>query len=346
MAIPKFVVTIDAEGDDIWARHATVTTENARYLPRFQNLCRDHGFKPTYLTNHDMAVDPRFQEFGRTVLRSGEGEIGLHVHPWNSPPLDPAGPEARGDHVYLFELSDEFLHAKVDYLTGLLRDIFDVQPTSHRAGRWGFDERVARVVVEAGYRVDCSVTPGISWKRHRGAADGDGGTDYTAFSNEPYFVDLADIRRPGSSPLLEVPVTIRPNYPPLIRKVHRAFRHRRIGKLIRRFGGPPSSWLRPNGKNLDAMLSVVDWAVDSGLPVIEFTLHSSELMPGASPTFRTAEQIEILYTHLEKLFAHAGARGARGETLSGFRAAWADGASPRGSHAPVFATAHRRPGPP
>ena len=96
MASPAFLITIDTEGDDIWGRHATVTTENARFLPRFQNLCRDHGFKPTYLTNYEMAIDPRYQEFGRSVLRAGEGEIGLHVHPWNSPPLDPPAPSPAG----------------------------------------------------------------------------------------------------------------------------------------------------------------------------------------------------------------------------------------------------------
>jgi len=322
MESPAFLITIDTEGDDIWGRHATVTTENARYLPRFQDLCRKHGFKPTYLTNYEMAVDSRYQDFGRSVLRAKEGEIGLHVHPWNSPPLAASGPETRGDHVYLFELPDDLLRAKVDYLTGILRDVFEIQPTSHRAGRWGFDGRVARVLVEAGYLVDCSVTPDVSWKRHKGASDGAGGTDYSGFPREPYFLDLDDIRRRGTSPMLEVPVTIRPNYPPAVRKLHRTFEHRRIGKLVRRFWGAPLSWLRPTGTNLESMLSVVDWAFAENAPVIEFMLHSSEFMPGGSPTFRTAEQIEILYAHLGKLFAHLASRGARGETLSEFRAAW------------------------
>lgn len=322
MSRPAFVITIDTEGDDIWGRHSTVTTENARFLPRFQALCAKHGFRPTYLTNHEMAVDPRYQEFGRSLLRAGEGEIGLHVHPWNSPPLASSGPETRGDHVYLFEYPDGLLRAKIDRLTGLLRDVFEIQPTSHRAGRWGFDGRVARFLVEAGYLVDCSVTPGVSWKRHKGDADGSGGTDYAGFPREPYFLDLADIRRRGSSPMLEVPMTIRPNHPPLIRKLHRAHEHGRIGKLIRRFFGTSVSWLRPTGKNLDSMLSVVDWAFDENAPVIEFMLHSSELMPGGSPTFRTAEQIEALYEHLEKVFARLGSRGASGQTLSEFRAAW------------------------
>ena len=95
MSNPAFLITIDTEGDDIWGGHATVTTENTRFLPRFQNFCRDHGFPPTYLTNYEMAIDPRYQEFGRSVLRAKEGEIGLHVHPWNSPPLAATGPETR-----------------------------------------------------------------------------------------------------------------------------------------------------------------------------------------------------------------------------------------------------------
>ena len=181
---------------------------------------------------------------------------------------------------------------------------------------------MARVLVEAGYVVDCSVTPGVSWKRHKGDSDGGGGTDYRGFPEEPYFLDLDDIRRRGSSPMLEVPVTIRPNHPLPVRKIHRAFEHRRLGKLVRRFWGAPSSWLRPNGANLESMLSVVDWAFDRNAPVIEFMLHSSELMPGGSPTFRTSEQIEVLYAHLEKLFARLSAKGARGQTLSEFRAAW------------------------
>jgi len=35
---------------------------------------------------------------------------------------------------------------------------------------------------------------------------------------------------------------------------------------------------------------------------VEFTLHSSELMPGGSPIFRSASDIDRLYEHLEILF--------------------------------------------
>ncbi|MGA2435033.1 MAG: hypothetical protein ABSG25_07075, partial [Bryobacteraceae bacterium] len=53
---PAFLITIDTEGDNAWARSSSVTTENARWLPRFQAACERHGVVPSYLTNYEMAA--------------------------------------------------------------------------------------------------------------------------------------------------------------------------------------------------------------------------------------------------------------------------------------------------
>jgi hypothetical protein len=52
-------------------------------------------------------------------------------------------------------------------------------------------------------------------------------------------------------------------------------------------------------------------------------LHSSELMPGGSPAFRTDASIRTLYEHLERLFEHAS-RFFDGATLAQFYAASRD----------------------
>ena len=70
---PAFLISIDTEGDDLWSVPEEVTTENARYLPRFQSLCERHGLKPTWLTNYEMAESPAFGEFAHDVLRRGTG---------------------------------------------------------------------------------------------------------------------------------------------------------------------------------------------------------------------------------------------------------------------------------
>src|ERR1700693_4850545 len=86
---PRFLITIDTEGDDLWAAPRTVTTRNARFLARFQAVCETHSLKPTYLTHYQMARCPDFQEFGRDLLRRETGEIGMHLHAWDTPPVVP-----------------------------------------------------------------------------------------------------------------------------------------------------------------------------------------------------------------------------------------------------------------
>jgi hypothetical protein len=68
-SLGSFIVTIDTEGDDIWNGPREITTCNARYLPRFQELCERFGLKPTYLVNYEMAVSPAFVEFAPAAGR-------------------------------------------------------------------------------------------------------------------------------------------------------------------------------------------------------------------------------------------------------------------------------------
>src|SRR5579872_1992405 len=156
---PAFLITIDTEGDNAWARPREITTRNSRYLPRFQQLCERYGFKPTYLTNYEMAQCPDFRALAQDALRRGTAEVGMHLHAWNSPPLVPLTADDFDCHPYLIEYPPQNIRDKVVFLTELLEDTFQVKMRSHRAGRWSFNAVYARILVENGYRVDCSVTP-------------------------------------------------------------------------------------------------------------------------------------------------------------------------------------------
>lgn len=50
------------------------------------------------------------------------------------------------------------------------------------------------------------------------------------------------------------------------------------------------------------MIEVAQKSLAQGHSHIEFMLHSSEFMPGGSPTFRTEQDIDGLYHDLETLF--------------------------------------------
>jgi hypothetical protein len=312
--VPAFLITIDTEGDDIWSSPAEITTENSRFLPRFQALCERYGLKPTYLTNFEMASCERFVEFARDVIRRGTAEVGMHLHAWNSPPV---GEESRPGMPYLVEYPEDVMVEKVKFMTSLLEDRFGVKMVSHRAGRWAFNEAYARILLDQGYRTDCSVTPHVSWKEVKGFVDGEGGSDYRAFPSEPYFIDPSDISRLGRSELLEVPMTIVRNRSVaggLARSLSASIPNTGRRAVDRLF--PTASWFRPNGRNLRAMRRILrERRAES---YIEFMLHSSELMPGGSPTFRDQRSIDLLYEQLEQLFDEAQT-DYRGATLAEFR---------------------------
>src|SRR5215470_3046113 len=133
MSSTPFIITIDTEGDDLWSRPREITTRNAAFLPRFQALCERFGFKPVYLTNYEMAMSDAFVEFGRDVLARGAGEIGMHLHAWNSPPLVALTDDDFRYQPYLIEYPEPVMRQKIATMTRLLEDRFDEVILSHRA---------------------------------------------------------------------------------------------------------------------------------------------------------------------------------------------------------------------
>lgn len=315
-----FIITIDTEGDDLWSAPREIGTRNAGFLPRFQRLCERYGYKPVYLTNYEMAVCDEYVAFARDALARGACEVGMHLHAWNSPPLDPLTHDDYACQPYLIEYPDDVMRDKIRFMTRLLEDRFDRAIVSHRAGRWAFDGRYAAMLAEEGYRVDCSVTPGVDWRGNPGAPLGNGGSDYRSFPDHPYFFDPSDVSVPAAAgSLLEVPMTIRTSA--LYASAPLAYRI----PLLRRWSNyawPAQAWLCPvqgclRGslqRQLDVMLEVARAGRAAGAAHMEFMLHSSELMPGGSPTFRTESDIERLYAALEALFDEL-AGWCRGMTL-------------------------------
>lgn len=312
---PAFLITIDTEGDNQWARPSEITTRNARFLPRFQKLCERHGLKPTYLTNHEMACEPDFVRFARDAEARGAAEVGMHLHAWSSPPAHALGSDDAARMPYLIEYPTAVLKAKVREMTARLEDLFGHKMVSHRAGRWAMDERYAEALIEEGYRIDCSVTPYVSWRGDKGARSG--GTDYRAFPDRAYFLDPNDISRPGASPLLEAPMTVMPRYGLNAKALPAAaFDNAKVGQAFNRL--LPNDWLRPRRGNGSRMLAVLDRAKREERRYVEFMIHSSELMPSGSPYFPDEESIEALYRSLDTLFA-AAAQDFQGQTLAEFR---------------------------
>lgn len=288
-----FIITVDTEGDNGWGYHDgdLVRTENALWIPRFQELCEKYDLKPVYLTNYEMICDNRFVEYIKPKAEKELCEIGIHIHAWNNPPLYNLQREFTGN-AYLIEYPIEIMHEKFAITYNIIKKRIGLAPITHRAGRWVMNEEYFHLLEKFGIRVDCSMTPGISWGTTQGATIS-GGSDYSNIPNKAF--------KKGN--ILEVPVTIR--------KLH--YGEGSLKSKLKYLIKGRSVWLRPALSSLNDMKRIIDNSNKSDF--VEFMIHSSELMPGGSPYFKNESDIARLFFEMESLFIYAKQKGYIGKSL-------------------------------
>lgn len=286
-----FIITIDTEGDNLWKWKPgqEVTTKNVQYLKRFQELCTQYGFKPVWLSNWEMISDPLFVEFINRNVEAGSCELGMHLHAWNNPPFYELPRDERSGAPYLIEYPREIMEAKIAAITEKMKEQFGYVPVSHRAGRWAMNDTYFELLYQYGYRIDCSYTPGISWRDSLGQTPGFAGPDYRKASR--------DIQKYKG--IVEVPVTVEYTHRMFLDK-NKSWKSNVKTALFGMAG--QNIWLRPGRDNMKDMLWMIEKNRNGDGDYLMFMLHSSELMPGGSPTFKDAEAVEVLYGKLQVLF--------------------------------------------
>ena len=302
----RFILSIDTEGDNQWDYGRELTTQNLRYIPRFQEFCDNFHIKPTYLVTSEVCQDGFAREIFRDYLLSFRAEVGAHLHSWTTPPfLGERGFRFNdSEHAYASELPLQLLNNKIKFLTDQIHESFGQRPQSFRSGRYGFNETVAGILIENSYLVDSSVTPYTDWSANKGISDLGGGPDFSGKTPVP-FEYLS-----GESKLLEIPVTIIPTKFPLNKSTtlsqyyFKNVDNNLVLKGLRKFFYKDQPlWLRPFDWTTPGMFTeIVNEALRLKLPYIVMMFHSSELMAGCSIYRKDKESIEKLYDLLSVFF--------------------------------------------
>jgi hypothetical protein len=262
-----------------------------------------------------MATRPESASVLRALARSGRCEIGTHLHPWSSPPFRP---EDLAAHTYPHNLPGELLDRQIRELTDVIEKELGVRPTTYRAGRNGFDGRTLPILERLGYTVDTSVDPLFNERRK-------GGMIFDGAPLAPYHPDYEDVRRPGASRILEIPITSAtlPGLPKLVEKAYARLRPIPWRGALKRFGLRPV-WLRPSYTPLADMLAFADRLGRAGVPCFNLIFHSSEMLPGGSPYTPDEKSVARFLDDLRRLLAHlTGPLGGRGRTYAEFAREWA-----------------------
>lgn len=306
-------VSIDTEVDhraDSWHKSRPLTFRSVvEGVPhRLSPLFARHGARPTYLLTYEVMNDAASVE---ALARLRDAELGTHLHGDHVPP-DARVPELAGAKSWDFNCAypADLERAKLQTITERFRACFARAPRSYRAGRYGASGRTARLLVELGYRVDSSVTPGLRWRNDAQSAE----VDFRRAPRAPYRPSAADLARPGELPLWEVPVTIlrRPIAWDAAVGAYQAITRR----PMRRY----PVWLRPSTTSWPwlrwAAARLVRQAGAEPLTLCNIMFHSMEVVPAASPYARSESDAGRILTRLDRLLGFLAAAGARFFTLS------------------------------
>ena len=277
------IVSLDVEEEGLFSgsypREGAGLSNIAR-LAKLDWLPRDFGLPLTLLCDYPvLAHGPSRERIDGLVSRVG-GEIGAHLHPWNTPPFpDMPWPEPVSTAVMPLDV----FRAKLVTLQRAVAEWTGAPAASFRMGRWNLFKRAMAVLPEVGFLVDSSVAP----LRHV-----PGGPDHFLAPADPYWLRPAGA---GGAKLLEAPTTQVPLVPGSARAAHTLASRlpRRVGDaLLGGFMKTLTLGVNPVWMPEATMRLAVRTHVRRGGRAVTLFWHSSELLPGASPHFPDNAAVE------------------------------------------------------
>jgi hypothetical protein len=297
---PALLVAIDTEGDNQWDLQARIDQkfENLYALDRLHDFFARHGVRPTYVITHPVATDPRSAEVLRGLLARGDCEVGAHHHAWETPPCTA---EDVRRHPYALSLPLTQFDAQLRSLTDAIITAVGTRPVSYRSGRFGFSAEHVSSLEQQGYLIDSSVAP-LFYEAHKQ------GPDFVEAPLTPYFLAYDNATRPGSSQLLELPISSALNrrVPAFLAHLYaRAPFNYHVKRALRLAHIAHVRWLRPSYSSAADMRALGRQLVDGGAPILNLLFHSSEAIVGGSPYNKTQGELDGFYERLGNFLTYA-----------------------------------------
>lgn len=294
----RFLVTVDTEEEFDWSAALSRSGHSTRHvteIPRFQALCESHGIKPVYLVDWPITQSPAAASILGDAVRRNAASIGMQLHAWVNPPF---AEQLTPQNSFAGNLPPALEREKLLRLKSAIEDVFGMSPRIYRAGRYGVGPHTAAILAEAGVAIDSSVRAHFDYSTH-------GGADFSRHPASPYWLN-------GKKNLLELPLTtvftgaLERWGPRIFPSLWRIPRIRGVLGATKMLNRVPFT---PEGTNFFETICAIDQAIEIGLPVLVFSMHSPSLQPGNTPYIRTERELESLYFWWQQIFAHLEKKG-------------------------------------
>jgi hypothetical protein len=293
----KLIITIDTEEDN-WGcyQEKAITLENIYRISDLQQLFDEFKVIPTYLVTYPVANDKKSASLLKSILDKNRCEIGTHCHPWNTPPFEENICERNS---MLSNLPYELQRKKILKLHEIISSVFGISPICFRAGRWGYNEDTAEVLLDLGYKIDTSVTAFTDWSQYLGP-------DFSDFSVQPfYYRSKKTSRGPSANQLLEVPATVgfaQKRYllcNKILKQVRKIpFKYLRIYGLLDHLKMVNKIMLSPETSDGNSMIQLCKSMMINNYPILNMFFHSTSLMEGLSPFVKTKADVARFHTKI------------------------------------------------
>ncbi|HRR39856.1 MAG TPA: polysaccharide deacetylase family protein [Syntrophales bacterium] len=309
------VVTIDTEEDN-WGQYSedSFSIENIKKIPALQKIFDEFSVVPTYLVTYPVATDRESIKILKDILQQGKCEIGMHCHPWSTPPFDD---ERNSFNSMLSNLPFDLQCKKMGVLHEAIERNFGVTAKSFRAGRWGYNGHTALVLKKLGYRVDTSITPFTDWSEYHGP-------DFSEMKPESYRFNAPEIFNSiPEGEMAEIPATIGylQNYYELCNSTDRLLssplgRLFRMKGLLNRAGLLNKVLLSPEGSDSGDMVRLTKVLMRKKFEIVNLFFHSTSLQAGLSIFVKTKEDEGRFSDRIRGYLAFTSEAGISPITLS------------------------------
>ena len=308
---PTLVVVVDTEEEFNWSapfNSNSRSTTNILYQPLAQEIMDRHGVVPTYVIDFPVANTPEAVSILRSIADDGRCEIGAHLHPWVSPPIEE---EVNVYNSFPGNLPPTLEREKLARLVGRIENAFGYRPTVYKAGRYGLGPATFQTLREFEFRVDTSVVPHTDFSASAGP-------DFTAFPSGPFLAGADLVALPLSVHFTGTLAAAGPKHYPSL--TARSAARLRLPGLAARLGLLERLRLSPEGHSLADMKRQTRAALARGERYFMLTYHSSTLLPGATPyapsTIDRDTLLNVLERYLDFFMGECGGIAKRASMLA------------------------------
>lgn len=289
-AAPRLLTVVHTEEEFDWNAPFDPTNTKVAHLrdiARAQDIFMHEGAKPAYMVDYSVAADDTGAALLRNAIAGSEAEIGAHLHPWVTPPIEEAISE---QNSFPGNLPRALEMEKLTRLTDRIDAAFGHRPTSYLAGRYGFGPHTLSILQALRYRVDLSGVAMTSFS-------GEGGPDFSTWDNRSFWDgDPAILRIPHNVAAIgflcrdgRALVTL--DQATLLKRLH-------VPGILARLGAVQRVRLSPEGFTLAHLRASARTLIAAGVRVLVFSFHSPSIVPGCTPYVRDRTDLADFLTRI------------------------------------------------